>query len=95
MQEHKKMNRDSTDCWLQLVKVAKWHQLVFQQSLAKLTKYFKPRAKPPPIASMLCIMVQLSHSPALLSLLDDSRVNSALSDFDDDPTALSSDIDPS
>lgn len=55
----------------------------------KLTKFFKPRANHP----VPVILPLSSSSTKLLSMTDCSSTVMSLSDFGDDVTALSSDID--
>jgi hypothetical protein len=92
-QGQKRMDRDSIDCWLWSVDYAKQHQIVFQQSLAKITKYFKPKSRLPPCIpswGMTLCPIQLSVS---VSISDNSSMSLSSLDFDDDSTALSSDFD--
>ena len=87
------MDRDSLACWLRSVEEAKRHQLVFRQSLGKITKYFKPKQKSPkpPMSSSLATLTELSYSES--TSYDQCSVIS-LVDYEDDSTALSSDLDP-
>ncbi len=93
MRERKQMDRDSMECWLHSVEAAKQHQSAFLQSLTKLTKYFKPRPKRPQTAgSPTSLHPTLSID--MLSVSDCSCPGGSSSEFDDDLTDLSSDIDP-
>ncbi len=88
------MDRDSLDWLLRSVKEAKWHQSGFLQLLTKLIKYFKPRAKQPLSIILQCTLEHPNSSIVSVSLSDCSSTVESISVFDDDLTALSSDIDP-
>ncbi len=72
------------------------HQAVFWHSLGKITKFFKPKSRSPHKGPVEVESSCLSSDAALSVLTEDSVSSTSVSDFDfdDDCTALSSDLDP-
>ncbi len=68
-------------------------QMVFWQSLGKITRYFKPKSKAIRSPTYRSVVVKVP-SPASTLVLDDSCSAIFSFDYDDDSTALSSDLDP-
>jgi hypothetical protein len=87
-------DRDSLDCWLRSVEEAKRSQVAFQQSLAKITKIFKPRPKTTTQIPVTVWSTDTVHSLESDPTADDSCSEISLADFNDVSTVLSRDLDP-